>query len=116
MGGGDQSEAHSALIHVDAHLILITKMQFPASHCRLMGNLLSKCFFAQCHATSRMDGLHADRPEPQAYLINRCVYDKLVVWKHIQQTGMEMTKTIIYLLMFGLFYWFGLTYKQDLRK
>lgn len=44
MGGGDQSEAHSALIHVDAHLILITKMQFPASQRRLMGNCLSKCF------------------------------------------------------------------------
>lgn len=68
MGGGDQSEAHSALIHVDAHLILITKMQFPASQRRLMGNCLSKCFFAQCHASSRMDDFHADR------LIYRLIY------------------------------------------
>lgn len=60
-----------------------------------------------------MAGLHADRPDPQAYFIKRCVYDKLVVWKHIQQTGMRMTKTIIYLLMLLLFCWFGLTYKQD---
>lgn len=78
MGGGDQSEAHSALIHVDAHLILITKMQFPASQRRLMGNLLSKCFFAQCHASSRMDDFHADRTDPQTYLFHRRVYDKLV--------------------------------------
>lgn len=40
-GRGNQSDAHSALIHVDAHLILITKMQFPASQHRLMGDHLS---------------------------------------------------------------------------
>lgn len=48
LGGGDPSEAHSALIHVDAHLILITKMQFPASQRRLIGMRRCKCFFAQC--------------------------------------------------------------------
>lgn len=41
--GGDPSEAHWALIHVDAHLILITKMQFPASQRRLMDARPCRC-------------------------------------------------------------------------
>lgn len=75
MGGGDQSEAHSALIHVDAHLILITKMQFPASQRRLMGKRLRECFFARRRASSRMDDFHAGTTDPQAHLFNRRVYD-----------------------------------------
>lgn len=83
MGGGDQSEAHSALIHVDAHLILITKMQFPGSQSRLIGSRLCKCFFAQCLASSRMDGFHTDRTHPQADLFHRHV---LLGWNYAQQT------------------------------
>lgn len=56
--GGDQSEAHSALIHVDAHLILITKMQFPASRRRLIGSVSASV--ALLGASGRMD----DRTHP----------------------------------------------------
>lgn len=67
LGGGNQSEARSALIHVDAHLILITKMQFPASQSRLIGSHICKCFFAQCFAFSRMDDIHEDRTYTQTH-------------------------------------------------
>ena len=79
MGRGNQSEAHSALIHVDAHLILITKMQFPASQHRLMGIHLFLHFFVQRHASSGIDDFHTDRSGPRAHLFDRHTYDKLVV-------------------------------------
>lgn len=64
------SAAHSALIHVDSHLILITKMQFPASQGRLMGVTshlvclgvlpLPLQLLLGCQARSRIDGFHTD--------------------------------------------------------
>lgn len=82
---------HSALIHVDAHLILITKMQFPASQHRLMGRHRSQCFFVQRHASSRIDDFHTDRGSPHAYLSDEHSYDELAGWLHIHEKRLKMT-------------------------